>query len=187
MAILDIVLHPHKALYTPAKAVDTFDESLHTLLDAMAETMYAANGVGLAANQVNVLQRVTVIDIGSEEDPQLVELVNPEIVDRSGQITWEEGCLSFPQVYEKVKRANHVTVRYQDRHGKAQEISGEELLAVALQHEIDHLDGICFIDRMGPMKRKLALKEFARIQAALKREAAQKEKEGLPTVDTEAP
>lgn len=177
MATLDIVLHPHRALYTAAKPVEQFNADLHAFLDDMVETMYAANGVGLAANQVNVLQRVTVIDIGTEEEPQLIELINPTIVERSGSITWEEGCLSFPQVYEKVKRANKVTVRYQDRHGEFQEIEGEELLAVALQHELDHLDGICFIDRMGPSKRKLVLKEFARVQAALKAEAAEAAKE----------
>lgn len=183
MAILDIVLHPHRALYTKSKPVEAFDDTLHELLDNMAETMYAANGVGLAANQINVLQRITVIDVGTEEEPQLLEIINPEIVERSGSITWEEGCLSFPQVYEKIKRANKVTVQYKDRHGNAQEVSGEELLAVALQHEIDHLDGICFVDRMGPMKRKLALKEFARVQAALKREAleaASKAEEATP-------
>lgn len=165
MAILDIVLHPHPSLYKPAETVTTFDEKLHTLLDDMAETMYAANGIGLAANQVDVLQRVILIDPAPvDEEPQLLELINPKIIHKEGQITWEEGCLSFPGVYEKVKRANACTVQYQDRHGNPQEISGEELLAVVLQHEIDHIDGICFTQRMGPTKRRMLLKEFARLQ-----------------------
>lgn len=165
MAILSVVLHPHPTLYKPAAAVTEFDDDLHTLLDDMAETMYAHNGIGLAANQVDVLQRVIVIDpAGPDDEPELLELVNPKVVDKEGQITWEEGCLSFPGVYEKVKRAHACTVHYQDRHGENQEISGEELLSVVLQHEIDHIDGICFTQRMGPTKRKMLLKEFKRVQ-----------------------
>lgn len=182
MAILDIVLHPHPTLYKPAKPVTEFDATLHTLLDDMAETMYASNGVGLAANQVNVLQRVILIDPSPvDEEPQLVELINPKIVHKEGQITWEEGCLSFPGVYEKVKRAHACTVQYQDRHGNPQEISGEELLSVVLQHEIDHIDGICFTQRMGPTKRRMLLKEFARLQ---REQALEKEDEAAETTDS---
>lgn len=191
MALLDIVLHPHPSLYTAAQEVTAFDEALHTLLDNMAETMYEANGIGLAANQVDVLQRVIVIDPSPvDEEPQLIELVNPTIVHKEGQITWEEGCLSFPGVYEKVKRANACTVKYQDRHGNPHEISGEELLAVALQHEIDHIDGICFTQRMGPTKRKMLLKEFARIQREKKldaqREAEEAKEADAPTPSSES-
>lgn len=173
MAVLPIVLHPHPTLYKPAAPVTEFDDALHTLLDDMAETMYASNGIGLAANQVDVLKRVIVIDpAGPDDAPQLLELVNPKIVDKEGQITWEEGCLSFPGVYQKVKRAHACTVQYQDRHGEDQEISGEELLSVVLQHEIDHIDGICFTQRMGPTKRKMLLKEFKRLQRERAQEKA---------------
>lgn len=174
MALLDIVLHPHPSLYKPAKPVTEFDDALHTFLDDMAETMYAANGVGLAANQVDVLKRVILIDPSEkDEEPQLLELINPRIVSKSGEITWEEGCLSFPGVYEKVKRSHSCTVKYQDRDGNPQEISGEELLSVVLQHEIDHIDGVCFTQRMGMTKRRMVLKEFARLQRERALEAAE--------------
>lgn len=186
MALLPIVLHPHPSLYKKAAPVTEFDDALHTFLDDMAETMYASNGVGLAANQVDVLQRVIVIDpSGEDDDPELLELINPKIVDKKGQITWEEGCLSFPGVYEKVKRSNACTVQYQDRHGNAQEVSGEELLSVVLQHEIDHIDGVCFTQRMGPTKRKMLLKDFARLQRERAADAAKaKAKADEQTADT---
>lgn len=188
MAILDIVLHPHPSLYKPAKPVTKFDDALHTFLDNMAETMYAANGVGLAANQVNVLKRVILIDPSEkDEDPQFLELINPEIVSKSGEITWEEGCLSFPGVYEKVKRSLTCTVKYQDRHGNPQEISGEELLSVVLQHEIDHIDGICFTQRMGLTKRRMVLKEFARLQRERAEEAAEAKAEAAEGIKSPVP
>lgn len=177
MALRPIVTYPHKALTTPAQPVVTFDAALHTLLDDMAETMYASNGVGLAANQIDVLQRVYVIDTGGQDDPQLIEFINPEIIEKSGTITWDEGCLSFPELYEKVKRARHVTVRFQDRNGAVQQLDASDLLAVAIQHELDHIDGICFIDRMGPIKRKTALKEFQRIMQARRQEAREHARE----------
>lgn len=187
MAILDIVLHPHPSLYKPAKPVTEFDDALHSFLDDMAETMYASNGVGLAANQVNVLKRVIVIDPSeTDEEPQLYELINPKIVAKSGEITWEEGCLSFPGVYEKVKRSHSCTVKFQDRHGNPQEISGEELLSVVLQHEIDHIDGICFTNRMGMTKRKMLLKEFARLQRERAQEAADAKSDAEAQVDENA-
>ena len=165
MALRPIVRYPHPSLATKASPVTEFDESLHTLIDDMVATMYDARGVGLAANQVDVLQRVTVIDCSDKEnEPELLELVNPEIIERRGEITWEEGCLSLPELFDKVKRARHVKVRYQDRHGETHEITAADgLLAVCLQHEIDHLDGICFVDRMGPIKKQMALKEYRAI------------------------
>lgn len=164
MALRHIVKYPHKALTTPAKPVEAFDSELHQLIDDMAETMYANDGVGLAANQIDVLQRVTVIDAGGPDNPQLMEIVNPEILEREGEITWEEGCLSFPDLFEKVKRAAQVKVRYFDRNGEAIEVEAEGLLAVALQHEIDHLDGVVFTERMGPLKKRNALKTWEKIR-----------------------
>ncbi|TVR03060.1 MAG: peptide deformylase [Deltaproteobacteria bacterium] len=170
MAILPIVHWPHRALSTPAAPVEAFDGSLHRLIDDMAETMYAASGVGLAANQVDRLHRVTVMDCAAEDEPsQLLEIVNPEIVGREGTLVWEEGCLSFPGLYNEVKRAARVTVRYRDRNGEACEITGEGLLAVCLQHEIDHLDGVVFIDRLGPLGRRMALKQWKKIEDELAR------------------
>ncbi len=166
MAVLEIVQFPHEALTTPAQPVTVFDDELRTFIDDMAETMYTAKGVGLAANQVAALRRVTVIDPAGPDDPsELLELVNPEIIEREGKLVWEEGCLSFPELYEKVQRSATVTVRYQDRNGDVKEVSAEGLLAVALQHEIDHLDGILYIDRIKPFARSLALKRFQRILA----------------------
>lgn len=170
MAVLPIVLWPHPTLTTPAAPVEVFDEALGAFIDDMAETMYAAQGVGLAANQVDSLQRVTVIDCAVDDGPpELLELVNPEVVEREGSLTWEEGCLSFPGLFNDVKRAARVLVRYQDRDGNAREIEGEGLLAVCLQHEIDHLDGVVFIDRIGPLARRMALKEWKRIEEELAR------------------
>lgn len=171
MALRTIVTYPHKALTTPALPVVAFDTALHALLDDMVETMYASNGVGLAANQIDVLQRVYVIDAGGEDDRQLIEFINPEIIEKSGTITWDEGCLSFPELYEKVKRARHVTVRFQNRSGAFKELDATDLLGVAIQHELDHIDGICFIDRMGPIKRKTALKEYQRMMQVRRQEA----------------
>lgn len=171
MAILPIVLHPHPSLYTNSEPVTAFDASLHAFLDDMAETMYDANGIGLAANQVDVLKRVIVIDPSPDKEaPQLMELINPEVIEKSGTITWEEGCLSFPKVYAKIKRANAVTVTYQDRYGAHHEISGEELLAVVLQHEIDHINGICFTSHMGMAKKRLLLKELKKVKIELARQ-----------------
>lgn len=174
MALLTIVKYPHPALTTPAKPVVDFDDALHALLEDMAETMYAARGVGLAANQVAVLKRVLLIDTAKDDDPPaLLEIINPEIIERDGKITWEEGCLSFPGLYEKIDRAAHVKVRYQDRFGETQEIEGEGLLGVALQHEIDHIDGIVFTERQKPFQKKLALKRFDRIMAKRRAEGVE--------------
>jgi peptide deformylase len=164
MAVLNVVLYPHEALVKPALPVTEFDAALHRFIEDMAETMYASSGVGLAANQVAVLKRVTVIDCAPEGEPaQLLEIVNPTIVFRDGQISWNEGCLSFPDLYNEVKRSETVRVTYQDRHGAAKEIEASGLLGVCLQHEIDHLDGVLFIDRISQLERRLALKRYRRI------------------------
>lgn len=169
MALREIVLYPHSALTTPAEPVSAFDDELHALLEDMAETMYHADGIGLAANQIDVLQRVTVIDAGGDA-PNLLEIVNPTIVASSGSAKGSEGCLSFPGLSETVRRATDVTVEYQDRDGNKQAIEADGLLAVALQHEIDHLDGIVFTERLGPLKKKMALKRYQKILEDLDRD-----------------
>jgi len=133
-----------EVLRKKSKRVEQFDERLHTLIEDMFETMKAAEGVGLAAPQIGILKRVVVIDVG--EGP--IELVNPEIVEKEGEITQAEGCLSIPGVVGEVPRPKRVKVRAQDRWGKPFEIEGEDLLARAFCHEIDHLDGILFIDKV---------------------------------------
>lgn len=143
MAIRQIVTD-EEFLRKKCKPVEKFDSKLWVLLDDMAETMYKANGVGLAAIQVGVLRRVVVVDIDDENG--LIELVNPEIVKTSGEQDGQEGCLSFPKKYGDVKRPNKVTVRAFDRFGKQFEITGQALLARAFCHETDHLDGKVFID-----------------------------------------
>lgn len=174
MSVLDIVRYPHDALTTAGADVTAFGAELHTFLDDMAETMYAADGVGLAANQVAVLQRVTVIDTG-EEGPGLLELVNPRVVEREGEIIWQEGCLSFPELFFDVKRASHVKVAYVDRHGAAQEIEADGLLAVALQHEIDHLDGVVFTERISKIDKRLMLRKYRRIMERRRAEGLEPE------------
>ena len=129
------------------RPVEKFDEKLWTLLEDMNETMNAANGVGLAAPQVGLLRRVVVIDVGEG----VIELINPEIIASSGEQNGVEGCLSFPNEWGLVKRPMHVTVRAQDRHGKFFEMSGTELLARAFCHEIDHLNGVCFVTKASRM------------------------------------
>ncbi len=143
MAIRQIVTD-EEFLRKKCKPVENFDEKLWTLLDDMAESMYAANGVGLAANQVGVLRQVVVIDIDDENG--LIELVNPEIIKTSGTQNGQEGCLSFPRKFGDVKRPRAVTVKAQDRFGKEFTLSGEDLLARAFCHEIDHLSGKVFVD-----------------------------------------
>ena len=145
-----------------------FDDDLAALVRDMAETMYAYDGVGLAANQVGDERRVTVIDVGESRDgSDLVALVNPRIVRRQGTIPSEEGCLSIPGVVETIDRAAEVEVEYQDPGGAAQRIVGTELLSRALQHEIDHLEGILFIDHLGSMKRQMVLRDWQRRRAEL--------------------
>ena len=142
MAIRNIVKIGDDVLRKICRSQLTFDDKLAMILDDMAETMYKANGVGLAANQVGVLRRIVVIDT----DDNLIELINPEVVKTSGTQTGQEGCLSFPGKFGDVTRPNVVTVRAQDRYGKEFEIKGKELLARAFCHETDHLDGKVFVD-----------------------------------------
>lgn len=164
MAVLEILHYPAPVLTEKSLPVDTFDESLRQLAADMAETMYDAPGVGLAAPQVGVLKRMVVIDCaGSENPPDLIVAINPEIVDRAGECMEEEGCLSVPGYYARVARSAQVKVRYQDLDGETQEREADELLAVAIQHEIDHLDGVLFVDRLSSLKRSMFRKKYLKM------------------------
>ena len=163
--ILTIVKYPEPVLQQPGEPVTEFDDELRKFVADMFETMYASKGIGLAAQQVGVAKRVTVIDLGQGEDPeQKLVLVNPEIILREGKQYEEEGCLSFPEIREKIARAAKVRIRAQDEYGKWFEMDGEELLARAFQHEIDHLDGTLFIFRMSALKRDLVLRKIRKMQ-----------------------
>jgi len=162
MAILDILTYPDQRLRQKAKRVTEFNDSLRTLSKNMAQTMYAAPGIGLAAVQVDVPLRIVVMDL-SEEKNQLRVLVNPEIIEQQGTVCMQEGCLSVPEIYADVERAEKVTLRAQDINGNSFELEADELLSVCIQHEIDHLNGKIFVDYLSRMKqeriRKKLLKE----------------------------
>lgn len=162
MSILNILRYPDPILKKKSEPVTEITQEIQRLIDDMAETMYAAPGVGLAAPQVGRSVRVIVIDVNSKEEQKrdLISIINPEIIERSGEIDWEEGCLSIPDYSADVKRAERVIVSGLDREGKKKIIVGEELLSVVLQHEIDHLDGMLFIDRLGPIKRDLVKRKL---------------------------
>lgn len=157
MAIRKILHYPDKRLRTPGEPVSEFGPELSTLLDDMAETMYAAPGVGLAAPQIGVSKRVFIIDVAAGDDApsQLRIFINPEFVERRGEVAWEEGCLSFPGVHEEIERSEFVKVRAQDRTGAWFELEADGLLAIALQHENDHLDGKLMIDHVSLLRRRL--------------------------------
>lgn len=153
MALLPILQYPDPRLHTVAKPVAQVDERIRQLVDDMLETMYDAKGVGLAATQINVHERVVVIDTSEERNDPLV-LINPEITWASDEmIVWEEGCLSVPTIYDKVDRHARVRVRALNRDGETYEFEGEELLAVCVQHELDHLSGKVFVEYLSPLKR----------------------------------
>jgi peptide deformylase len=163
--ILKIVKYPEPVLQQPGEPVTEFNDELRKLAADMFETTYASQGIGLAAPQVGVSKRVTVIDLSMGKDPaKKLVLVNPEITLREGRQYEEEGCLSFPDIREKVVRASRVRIRAQDLNGKWFEMDGEELLARAFQHEIDHLDGMLFIFRMSALKRDLNLRRIRKMQ-----------------------
>jgi len=152
MALLQILEFPDPRLRTRAQSVTRVDAELRTLIDDMFETMYAAPGIGLAATQVNVAKRVLVIDLSEKRDQPLA-LINPEVLERTGIEETEEGCLSVPGYFDKVTRAEKIRVRALDRDGKQIEFAAEGLLAVCIQHEIDHLDGKLFVDYLSELKR----------------------------------
>jgi peptide deformylase len=172
MSVLHILEYPDKRLREKTRPVEKVTPEIQQLVDDMAETMYAAPGVGLAANQVGAFWRIFVIDTAGEDDPSdLKVFINPEILSLEGEMVWQEGCLSFPGINESVERAEKVRVRATDREGKLFELEAEGLLSVAIQHENDHLDGKLMIDKLGPLKKRLVQRKL------------QKRSEGRQSVD----
>jgi peptide deformylase len=159
MAVRTILEYPDPRLRTKAQPVTEFGPELGRLVDDLLETMYAAPGIGLAATQIDVHKRVIVIDISEERDQPLV-LVNPEILNREGATTVEEGCLSVPEIFGEVERATHVRLRAQDRDGNLSERDCDELLAVCVQHELDHLEGKLFVDYLSDLRRERIRKKL---------------------------
>jgi peptide deformylase len=163
--IHQVVKWPDPVLAKRGEDVTVFDAELKTLVDEMFESMYLAQGIGLAAPQISLSKRITVIDVSFRKNPaDKLALINPQIVSLEGRQVEEEGCLSLPEIREKVVRAAKVKVKAQDVTGKWFEVDGEELLARALQHEIDHLDGVLFIDRLSRLKRELVLRKIRKMQ-----------------------
>ena len=163
--ILKVEKYPAPVLSQPGEPVTEFNDEVRRLVADMFETTYASQGIGLAAPQVGVSKRLTVIDLSMGKDPaQRLVLVNPEVTFREGKLYEEEGCLSFPEIREKVARAAKVRIRAQDEYGKWFEMDGEELLSRCMQHEIDHLDGVLFIFRMSALKRDLTLRKIRKLQ-----------------------
>jgi peptide deformylase len=161
--IREILKYPDPRLREVAAPVADVNDELRALLDDMAETMYSSNGCGLAANQIGVDKRVFVVDCAGENEPsQLMAFINPEIVETDGSQTWEEGCLSFPGVSEEIKRAERVKVRALDRNGKPFELEADGLLAVAIQHELDHLNGVLMVDKLSALKRRMMGRKLAK-------------------------
>ena len=171
MAILDILHYPDKRLRTVAKPVEKVDASIKKLVDDMFETMYVAPGIGLAATQVDVHKQVIVIDI-SEEKNQPLCLINPQIIAEEGSETCDEGCLSVPDIYETVKRSEKVTVKALDQNGDEFTLQADELLAVCIQHEMDHLKGKLFVDYLSPLKQQRIKKRLLKHQREERRGVA---------------
>lgn len=165
MTLLDILHYPDNRLRNKAKPVAVVDDSIRQLVDDMFETMYHAPGIGLAAIQVNVAKRIIVVDISAEKNQPMC-FINPEIIAKDGVEQHEEGCLSVPGFYETIERAEHIKVRALDRDGNAFELETGELLAICIQHEIDHLDGKLFVDYLSPLKRQRIKKKLEKAQKA---------------------
>ena len=163
MALLEILEFPDPRLRTVAKPVANVDGKIARLTDDMLETMYAAPGIGLAASQINVHKRIIVIDVSEEKDTPLV-LINPAIVAQAGEVETNEGCLSVPGFYEPVIRAESITVEAVDREGQVRELDAEGMLAVCIQHEMDHLEGKLFVDYLSNTKRQLIRKKLVKQQ-----------------------
>jgi len=163
MSLLTILEYPDKRLRTLATPIETVDAALSAMIDDMFETMYDAPGIGLAATQVNVHKQLLVLDI-SEDKSQPMVFINPKIVARDGKQVYQEGCLSLPNIYADVTRYNQITVEALDRHGQAFTLVADGLLAVCIQHEMDHLIGKVFVDHLSPLKRALAEKKLAKMR-----------------------
>jgi peptide deformylase len=167
MALLEILHHPDPRLRQKARPVDVFDAALQKLIDDMFETMYDAPGVGLAATQVGVARRIAVMDTADDKSkPAPLVLINPEVFDTSDRQEMEEGCLSVPEISDKVMRYNKLRMKALDRHGKPYELEAEGLMAQAIQHEIDHLDGKLYIDYLSSLKRERINKKLAKQRKA---------------------
>jgi peptide deformylase len=167
LAVLPIRLYGDPVLQARAKPVTKITPELRRMAEEMFETMASARGVGLAANQVGVLERLFVLDVPGDEDDEpsrRLVMINPEILDRSGQQVDEEGCLSFPGLYFDVKRAMHVKARAMDLEGQQFEVEAEGYLARAIQHELDHLDGVLFVDRLRGIKRQQIVRRIHKLQ-----------------------
>jgi peptide deformylase len=165
MSQLTILEYPDPRLRTKAQPVAVFDTALQTLIDGMFETMYAAPGIGLAATQVNVHKQLLILDVSEEKNQPLV-LINPKIVAREGSQSYQEGCLSVPGIYADVERADRISVEALDRFGKAIKFDAEGLLAVCIQHEMDHLVGKLFVDYLSPLKRELVRRKLEKQRRA---------------------
>ncbi|MFM6988356.1 MAG: peptide deformylase [Arenimonas sp.] len=161
MSLLTILEYPDKRLRTVATPVESVDDALRTLIDDMFETMYDAPGIGLAATQVNVHKQLIVMDISEDKSEPRV-FINPQIVAKDGSQVYQEGCLSLPNVFADVKRWNTITVKALDRDGREFTLEADGLLAVCIQHEMDHLAGKVFVDHLSPLKRALAEKKLAK-------------------------
>ncbi len=162
MEKLDIVLYPDAGLRETCVPIPEMNDTLDKLIDDMLYTMYDAPGIGLAAPQVAVQQRLIVMDVSEKGDEPIV-LMNPEIIQSAGSLRWEEGCLSMPGIYATIKRPSEILVRGMNRDGKTIEFEADELLAVCIQHEIDHLDGKMFIDHLSRLKRTRAMQQFRKL------------------------
>ena len=162
MAVRDILVIPDKRLRLKSAAVKAVDKPLRKLIDDMFETMYAAPGIGLAAIQIGVPQRVVTMDLAKKDEPGRPQVfINPEVLWTSPEVArYEEGCLSIPEYYEEVERPQKVRVKYLDADGKPQEIEADGLLATCLQHEVDHINGVLFIDHISKLKRDMVMKKF---------------------------
>ncbi len=166
MAIREILKYPDPRLREVAQPIAAVTDETRQLIDDMAETMYAAPGCGLAATQIGINQRIFVIDVAGEDEPsELRAFINAEIIDADGSQTWNEGCLSFPGVSEEIKRAERVKVRALDRDGKPFELEADGLLAVAIQHENDHLNGVLMIDKLSAIKKRMMSRKLAKAKA----------------------
>jgi peptide deformylase len=165
LKVHQIVKYPDPVLLRKCAPVTVFDEALQTLVEEMFESMYAGEGVGLAAPQIAIAKRLMVIDVSFKKNPKdKLVLINPKTIERKGRQLEEEGCLSLPDIRLKVVRDEWVKVRAQNERGEWFEVEGEELLARALQHEMDHLDGVLFIDRVSRLKRELVLRKIKKLQ-----------------------
>ncbi len=165
---MKILVYPHEILKTKARPVERIDGNLQKFIDDMITLMYKAKGVGLAANQVGKILRLFVMDVtGSEEPPNPVVIINPIITATDGNEVAEEGCLSVPNYSAKLKRPAIVEVKGYDRHGKEIRLEADGLAARCIQHEIDHLDGVCFVDRLSPLKRSMFRKKWPKILESL--------------------